>query len=152
MALFASALLHLHTGQLSQYHIVVLVEVEHVDGGHLARGAAGTGCAVKAGHLSEGAMRVFCRSSQLAASRADVRPSQHSRSLLLPAQDGPHQHALPRPGLQCDTGKVAQYEGAEVRMQIAPSMGGFCGQRASPLRVSVQLHSPTAHTGHYTIE
>ena len=25
-------------------------------------------------------------------------------------------------GLQCDTGKVAQYEGAEVRMQIAPSM------------------------------
>ena len=25
-------------------------------------------------------------------------------------------------GLQCDSGKAAQYEGAEVRMQIAPSM------------------------------
>ena len=80
-------------------------------------------------------------------------------------------------GLQCDTGKAAQYEGAEVRMQIAPSMVSigilfffflktvlnrllhfvtFCyiqggllwpiaGQRASPLRVSVQLHSTSAH-------
>ena len=43
----AAAPLDLHVGQLALDHVLVGVEVEHVDGRHLARGAARAGRAVQ---------------------------------------------------------------------------------------------------------
>ena len=44
-----AAPLHLHVGQLALDHVLVGIKVEHVDGRHLAGGAAGTGGAVETG-------------------------------------------------------------------------------------------------------
>ena len=47
----AQSLGYLHAGQLAEDDVVVLVQVEHVDGRHLLGRAAGPGGAVQPGHL-----------------------------------------------------------------------------------------------------
>lgn len=60
-----AAPLHLHVGQLALDHVLVGIQVEHVDGGHLAGGAARAGGAVEAGagHLDNAGVRRLDNSS-----------------------------------------------------------------------------------------
>ena len=95
-------------------------------------------------NLSEGAMRVFSRSAELAASRADVclvRPATPRQHVQVCSDSPWEEHPVPAELLKVDGERPhAALGGARVVLLTASPVGSSLGARSPGCAADVQLH------------